>query len=372
METKQINLDMIVANPNQPRKHFDEQTIKELSESIKKEGLMQPITVRKVSHDTFEIVQGERRYRAAKLAGLDEVNTFVQDLNDEEAFHLAVIENIQREDMTPIEEAQAFMKYVEMGYTHEEIANKVSKSRTYVTTRLRLLNLIPEIQDMIAKGKISEGQAKVILSAKNGLAKILDCSPFLNGTWDSFEFIQKQFINRFKEEEKITVNDVKEFLNALSSTAIRHELMMLWYLAQSESIEEEFSKKLTEKNKEQLLDNPSKKLIEARAEVINTYNNLLGLSKEMKQKALSCMATSMQLGAYFTNFTKEAISDHFALASTQKDENTKTWEIYKAEEEWQELLSEVKELEIEEEYLGFSEIIELIKRRDLSHELSVF
>src|SRR5699024_10162034 len=163
MKIYSINLSKVKRNENQPRKHFDEDSIKELSESIKKDGLMQPITVREVSRDTFEIVQGERRYRACKLADLSEMTAIIKELDDEEAFHLSVIENIQREDMTAIEEALAFQKYVEMGYTHKEIAEKISKGRTYVTQRLRLLKLIPEVHDMIAIGVIQEGHAKQLL-----------------------------------------------------------------------------------------------------------------------------------------------------------------------------------------------------------------
>src|SRR5690606_13026930 len=117
---KTIQLSEIITNPNQPRKHFDEQAHQELAESIKKDGLQEAILVRPKG-DKFEIVQGERRYRAPKLAGLESIQAKVREVDDEEAFHLAVIENIQREQLSPIEEARAFARYVELGYTHEEI-----------------------------------------------------------------------------------------------------------------------------------------------------------------------------------------------------------------------------------------------------------
>src|SRR5699024_1407315 len=154
-----IELGKIGGNDQQPRKHFDETAIKELSKSIKKEGLIQPIMVREVSRDTFEIIHGERRYRAAKLAGLKEIPAYVREMTDDEAFHLAVIENIQREELTAVEEAQAFQRYVEMGYTHAQIAEKVSKSRTYVSSSLRLLKLNGRILAWINDGKLSEGHA---------------------------------------------------------------------------------------------------------------------------------------------------------------------------------------------------------------------
>src|SRR5690606_12651794 len=211
MNLKTIKLTEIVANPNQPRKHFDEQALQEIAEPIKKDGLQEPILVRPKG-DKYEIVQGERRYRAHKLAGLETIQAKVKEVDDEDAFHLAVIENIQREQLTPIEEARAFARYVEMGYTHEEIAKKVSKGRTYVTQRLRLLNLITEIQDMIAKGILSKGHAEVLLASKNKIANSLEVSLATQKTWDSFEFIQRKFINEFKEVEKISVKDVESFI----------------------------------------------------------------------------------------------------------------------------------------------------------------
>lgn len=225
MEIVNIKLSDIVRNENQPRKNFDEQSIQELSESIAKDGLMQPITVRKVSNDSYtekvsrdtntiyEIVQGERRYRAAGLAGLKELPCFIQELSDEDAFHLSVIENIQREQMTAIEEAQAFQRYVELGYKHEEIAEKVSKSRTYVSSRLRLLQLMPEVQDMIAEGKISEGHAKQLLKLRNELP----CKP---ENEKPYKYAQSVFINEFKGKEKISVNDVKYFSESIKQYLI--------------------------------------------------------------------------------------------------------------------------------------------------------
>lgn len=162
-----IKLTEMVINYNQPRKYFDEEKLNELALSIVADELQEPILVRPMEGGKYEIVQGERRYRAHQLAGLNEIEVKIKELNDENAFHLSVIENIQREQLTPIEEAHAFMKYVEMGYTHEQIAEKVSKSRTYVTSRLRLLKLVPYIHDWIAKGILSDGHAKQILKMES-------------------------------------------------------------------------------------------------------------------------------------------------------------------------------------------------------------
>lgn len=214
MEVTTISLSKIKRSDKQPRKYFDEGSIKELSESIKKDGLMQPITVRKVSRDTFEIVQGERRYRACKLAGLSEIPAIIKELDDEEAFHLSVIENIQREDMTPIEEAKAFQEYVEMGYTHAEIAKKVSKSRTYVTSSLRLLKLNGRILGWINDGKLSEGHAKQILRMESIVDRLFGENSIAIGT--PFEYIQDRFCHEFwmdldEDKKSISVKEIIEW-----------------------------------------------------------------------------------------------------------------------------------------------------------------
>src|SRR5690606_22499674 len=159
MNLKTIKLSEIITNPNQPRKHFDEQALQELAESIKKDGLQEAILVRPKG-DKFEIVQGERRYRAHKLAGLESIQAKVREVDDEDAFHLAVIENIQREQLSPIEEARAFLWYSHNGLTQDEIAEKVKKTRDYVASKLRLLNLSETVQSIIERGEIKEGHAK--------------------------------------------------------------------------------------------------------------------------------------------------------------------------------------------------------------------
>lgn len=209
-----IAIEKIKSNEHQPRKVFKDESIQELSQSIEKDGLLQPITVRKVSRDTFEIVQGERRYRAAKLAGLKEIPAFVREMDDKEAFHLAVIENIQREELTPIEEAKAFQEYAEMGYSHAEIAKKVSKSRTYVTSRLRLLKLNGRILGWINDGKLSEGHAKQILRMESIVDRLLGENSIAFGT--PFEYIQDRFCHEFwmdldGDKKSISVKEIIEW-----------------------------------------------------------------------------------------------------------------------------------------------------------------
>lgn len=225
---QQIKLSDIQVNPNQPRKYFDEQALTELSQSIKAEGVMSPIMVRPIG-DKFEIVQGERRYRAAQQAGLSEIPSIVREVDEVEAFHLAVIENIQREQMTPIEEAQAFMKYVEMGFTHEQIAQKVNKGRTFVTDRLRMLKLIPELQDWIAERRISHGHVTQLLKYEAILFKHI-------GRKSNEKAVQDLFYSYFEKAEKISVNDVKDwgesmrfhFIAAIVGTFNGHVETTLW------------------------------------------------------------------------------------------------------------------------------------------------
>ncbi|MED1599762.1 ParB/RepB/Spo0J family partition protein [Alkalihalophilus marmarensis] len=205
-----LKLEEIITNENQPRKHFNEERLQELANSIKFDGLQEPILVRPFA-GKYEIVQGERRYRAHKIAGISEIEVKVKDLSTEDAFHLSVIENIQREQMTPIEEANAFMKYVEMGFTHEQIAKKVSKNREYITSRLRLLKLVPFIHDWIAKGVISDGHCKQILKMESIYNRLCEGKRTTYKTL--FEEFQYKFHDAFWQKEirgeKITVNEVK-------------------------------------------------------------------------------------------------------------------------------------------------------------------
>ncbi len=162
-----VKLRLIEANSNQPRKQFDEDALAELAESIKKYGVLQPILVRKAD-EHYEIVAGERRWRAAKLAGLKEMPVVVRDYTEQEMAEISLIENLQREDLNPIEEARAYQTLIQTyNLTQETIAECVSKSRTVITNALRLLRLSEKIQMMLIEGLITAGHAKVLLSLEN-------------------------------------------------------------------------------------------------------------------------------------------------------------------------------------------------------------
>jgi ParB family chromosome partitioning protein len=157
-----IPVSRIAPNPNQPRKTFEEQGLDELSRSIKEHGMIQPVVVRS-SGDSFELIVGERRYRAAKQAGLEEIPAVVKESTEELALELALIENIQREDLNPIEEAGAYRMILEKELiTQAELSKRVSKSRSYIANMIRLLDLPDDLQEHVSRGTISVGQAKAV------------------------------------------------------------------------------------------------------------------------------------------------------------------------------------------------------------------
>ncbi|MGX9136567.1 ParB/RepB/Spo0J family partition protein [Rummeliibacillus sp. JY-2-4R] len=157
----------IVVNPFQPRKLFDEDALQELAQSIKEHGILQPIILRKKG-SKYEIVVGERRFRAAKLANLAEVPTVVRDLSDAQMMELAILENLQREDLTPIEEAEAYHSLMEhLNLTQEELSKRLGKSRPHIANHVRLLTLPKEIQKYVNEGKLSMGHGRTLLGLKN-------------------------------------------------------------------------------------------------------------------------------------------------------------------------------------------------------------
>ena len=158
----EINLSELRANPYQPRKNFDEEALNELASSIKEHGVFQPIIVKK-SIKGYEIIAGERRFRASKLAGLETIPAIVKDFSDEEMMQIALLENLQRENLTSIEEAKAYKSIIEsMNITQDELAKKVGKSRSHVTNILGLLKLPASVQDMVLYNKLSMGHARVL------------------------------------------------------------------------------------------------------------------------------------------------------------------------------------------------------------------
>jgi ParB family chromosome partitioning protein len=170
-----IELDMIKANPYQPRKEFDNSELNDLAESIKQKGIIQAITVRRIDDGSYELISGERRLRASKLAGLEKIPAFVLDVSSkEDLLEIALIENIQRSDLNSLEVAEGYKRLIdECSLKQEEIAAKVGKSRSAVANTLRLLTLPEEIKLSIKRGEISEGHARSILAMDNDVDKLL-------------------------------------------------------------------------------------------------------------------------------------------------------------------------------------------------------
>ena len=159
-----LPISQVESCAGQPRKHFDQEKLEELAESIRQHGIIQPLTVRKLSSGYYQIIAGERRWRAARLAGLTEIPAVIIEADDRKAMELAMIENLQREDLSPMEEAEGYKMLVEdYGLTQEQAAQRVGKSRSAVANALRLLALSPALRQMVEEGKLSAGHARALL-----------------------------------------------------------------------------------------------------------------------------------------------------------------------------------------------------------------
>ena len=203
-----LKLDLVQPNKEQPRKTFDEEKINELAESIKNYGVLQPLLVQK--NDSFyEIIAGERRWRAAKAAGLKEVPAVLKEYSKQEAMEISLIENVQRADLNPIEEALGYRQLIdEFELTQEEIAVRVAKSRTVITNTMRLLKLDEQIQNMLVQGVITSGHARALLSLEDiqmqlkAAKEILDKKLSVRETERLVKRLQKEASGEKKEEKK--------------------------------------------------------------------------------------------------------------------------------------------------------------------------
>ncbi|MBM7624313.1 ParB family chromosome partitioning protein [Sporohalobacter salinus] len=162
---QKVKVNKIEPNPYQPRKEFNQKRLEELSQSIKKHGLLQPVTLRSKEDNSYQLIAGERRWRAAKLSGLDEITAIIQDCSQQQMMEIALIENLQREDLDPIEEAKAYNKLIDkFDLTQSKVAESVGKSRSSIANSLRLLNLPSEIQDYVSRETLTVGHARALLS----------------------------------------------------------------------------------------------------------------------------------------------------------------------------------------------------------------
>jgi ParB family chromosome partitioning protein len=165
---KEISVSAVVPNPRQPRRTFDEEALDELAESIRQVGLLQPVVVRAAGPGRYELIMGERRWRAAQRAGLTEIGAIVKQTQDDDLLRDALIENLHRQQLDPLEEAAAYQQLLDdFGATHEELARKIGRSRPHISNTLRLLNLPPAVQKRVAAGVLSAGHARALLGVEN-------------------------------------------------------------------------------------------------------------------------------------------------------------------------------------------------------------
>lgn len=202
VSTDTLAVNDIIPNKEQPRKTFDEAALQELADSIKQHGVLQPLLVRPLTTGGYQLVAGERRWRASRLAELKEVPVIIKDLSDTEAMEIAIIENLQREDLNPIEEAEGLQALIDKcGFTQEEVATSVGKSRPAITNALRLLRLPEEVRQMTKDGDISAGHARALLAFDNE-PMMLECA--------------KQIVDK-----KLTVRDVEKMAKRPKTSKIK-------------------------------------------------------------------------------------------------------------------------------------------------------
>lgn len=231
---KELLIENIIPNPNQPRKTFDDAKLRELSNSIKHSGLLQPIIVAKGQNENsgkYIIIAGERRYRATKLAGLEKIKAVIIDIAEKDILKNAIIENVQREDLNPVEEANGYKHIIEdFGYTHDQLAKEVGKSRSHITNLLRILNLPSEVIVAIKNGNITLGHAKVLLGTD-------DPSKYLDDIITkqlSIRQLEKLIENGGKEEDEdeeddgqnpanITFDMIKQMYSPLQKQSEEHD-----------------------------------------------------------------------------------------------------------------------------------------------------
>ena len=228
IDFKMLPIDRVFPNKNQPRKLFDKSTLEELAQSIRENGVLQPILVRQIGNN-YQIVSGERRYRASKLAGMKSIPAVVRRLSEEKTMLAALIENIQRQDLNPVEEARTLRDIIlNYGLTHDQLAEKVGKSRSALTNRLRLLQLPPEVQIMVADGRISAGHAKMLAGLKDNETVRFWAKKIISEQLSVYE-TEKQ-IGQSKAEEQVTF---KKKLKASGTSdlhirALEDTLQELW------------------------------------------------------------------------------------------------------------------------------------------------
>ena len=202
---EEVFVDQIEANPFQPRSTFDEDALNELANSIREKGVIQPITVRKIKAEKYQIVAGERRWRASKLVGLNKIPAVIRNFDDQEMLEIALIENIQREDLNPVEEAKAYKEMLDnFEITQAELAKQVGKSRSNVSNMVRLLKLAEKVKNHLERGTITIGHARALLSLEEEAAQVAACENIIiqDLTVRETEKYVEKLKNPLKDKEK--------------------------------------------------------------------------------------------------------------------------------------------------------------------------
>lgn len=219
----EVDINKIFSNPNQPRKNFDEEALRELASSIKTHGIIQPIVLNKQNDGTYMIIAGERRWRAAKLCGLTSVPAVIKNYTDKQIKEISIIENLQREDLNPIEAARAIKELMdEYGLTQEMVSERIGKSRSNVANTLRLLSLYPDVVNLVEKGKLSAGHARclVVVEDPNEQIKLAQTAISKNFSVRDLEKAVRNYLNPthkvvVKEEQSL---ELKELINQMQKT----------------------------------------------------------------------------------------------------------------------------------------------------------
>ncbi len=253
----EINIDDITNYENQPRKNFKEDTLNELAQSIKEKGIIQPIIV-SPKDDKYEIIVGERRWRAAKIAGLKKIPCIIKDISIPERLEIALIENIQREDLNPIEEAKAYEEIMNnFNITHDELAKKIGKSRTAVSNTIRLLKLPEDVRKEIIKGSISEGHARVLVGLeydemkmiiskiKSGQLNVREVEKMVSKLKNPDKNISK------KKKENVTEKEIETDKSNKNKLTLRGGELVEEALTEYESIDKNRNETNIEKNQEE-------------------------------------------------------------------------------------------------------------------------
>ena len=248
MKLLTLKIDRIIANSNQPRKYFDKDKMSELKESIKNSGLLQPITVRKISGGKYEIIAGERRYRACRELGMENIPAIEINTGDARGYELSVLENIQREDLNPIEEAESYLMLMEVyGYTQEKLSEKLGKNRSSLSNKIRILKLPGNVKELVKKRELSYGHARTLLALSDE-KQIIELAK---------EIIEKKYSVRETEKKVKIILEKNTFSNFSFSNILSDKRRK----AENEDTNlAKFSKKENETNKESYKEKDAEKV----------------------------------------------------------------------------------------------------------------